>query len=116
MILWYLQNYNDISWLHMLYSKYTVLFTLVDLQSQCSARGRSPKQWKFVLEKSLKVLEFVNDQKGGTRHFEFVWAFDHILLDEKLVIIPQTVQLLPCRQEDKASQLQTDTTQNNPRR
>jgi len=35
---------------------------------------------------------------------------------EKLMIIPQTVQLIPCRQEDKASQLQTDTTQNSPRR
>jgi len=41
-------QYND---MHMLYSNYMVLFTLVDLQSQCM--GRSPNQWTFVLERCL---------------------------------------------------------------
>jgi len=47
----------------MLYSNYMVLYTLVDLQSQC--RGRSPNWWTFVLERCLKSHWIGEWQKRG---------------------------------------------------
>jgi len=47
--------------MHMLYINYMVLFTLVDLQSQCTGQVFKP-----VLERCLKVLKLVNDKRGGT--------------------------------------------------
>jgi len=54
MIVWHLENMLRLAvcmycneWC---IANYMVLFTLVDLQSQWQCMGRSPKQWKFVLE------------------------------------------------------------------
>jgi len=48
-------HYNDISCMHVLYNNYVVLFTLVNLQSQCTGQASEPVNIFLgkVLKKSL---------------------------------------------------------------